>query len=162
MGNPTAAGGLGGTQTVCKRLSIRDVNLLRELSAVFADAFGEAQTYLGAIPGDDYPESLLADDDFVALTAIEEGKVVGGLVAYVLKKFEHERKEAYIYDLAVLLGYRRRGIARRLLMNLKAIARDAGVHLIFVQADPPDIPAICLYKSFGTKEEVLHFDIPVD
>lgn len=46
--------------------------------------------------------------------------MVGGLAAYVLPKFEQERSEVYIYDLA-----------------------------------------ITLYAGLGTREEVLHFDIPV-
>ncbi len=35
-------------------------------------------------------------------------------------------------------------------------------HIIFVQADPPDLPAVALYSKLGVKEEVLHFDIAVD
>ena len=34
--------------------------------------------------------------------------------------------------------------------------------MIFVQADYVDPPAIRLYESLGTREEVLHFDIEVD
>jgi aminoglycoside 3-N-acetyltransferase I len=30
-----------------------------------------------------------------------------------------------------------------------------------VQADPVDPPAIALYSSLGTREDVHHFDIPV-
>jgi aminoglycoside 3-N-acetyltransferase I len=33
--------------------------------------------------------------------------------------------------------------------------------VIFVQADYGDDPAIALYSKLGTREEVLHFDIPV-
>jgi aminoglycoside 3-N-acetyltransferase I len=34
--------------------------------------------------------------------------------------------------------------------------------VIFVQADPGDAPAIALYESLGTREDVHHFDIPVE
>jgi len=33
--------------------------------------------------------------------------------------------------------------------------------MVFVQADPPDAPAVALYDKLGTREEVLHFDISV-
>jgi aminoglycoside 3-N-acetyltransferase I len=33
---------------------------------------------------------------------------------------------------------------------------------MFVQADRGDAPAIALYESLGTREEVLHFDIAPD
>ena len=37
--------------------------------------------------------------------------MTGALVAYVLEKFERERSEVYIYDLAVAATHRRQGIA---------------------------------------------------
>lgn len=45
----------------------------------------------------------------------DERKVVGGLVAYELEKFEQDRREIYIYDLAVLESHRRKGVATRLI-----------------------------------------------
>jgi aminoglycoside 3-N-acetyltransferase I len=44
---------------------------------------------------------------------------------------------------------------------LKTIAREGGAHVIFVQADLEDAPAIALYTRLGSREDVLHFDIPV-
>ena len=89
--------------------------------------------------------------------------MTGALCAYELHKFEQERSEIYIYDLAVATTHRRRGIATALIGKLQEIsaARDAWV--IFVQADtqPEDGPAIALYNRLGIREEVLHFDIPV-
>lgn len=132
---------------------------MKELLKVFADVFEEPETYQGAIPSDAYLESLLADDNFIPLVAIVEGKVVGGLAAYVLKKFEQERSEIYIYDLGVREEYRRRKIATRLINELREIAREMGAYVIFVQADYGDDPPIKLYESLGVREDVLHFDI---
>lgn len=126
---------------------------------VFGEAFGEPETFESAKPSDEYINSLLESEMFIPLVAVADGKVVGGLAAYVLKKYEQERSEIYIYDLAVLEQYRRRHIATGLINKLKEIARDIGAWVIFVQADPPDEPAIKLYESLGTRENVLHFDI---
>lgn len=142
-------------------LSVSDAPLLKELLKVLGEAFEEPQTYQGAIPSDAYLESLLGKSQFIALVALEGRVVVGGLAAYVLDKFEQERKEVYIYDLAVSSGYRRQGIATGLIHNLKTIAKERGAYVIFVQADLGDIPAIRLYESLGTKEDVHQFDIPV-
>ena len=111
-------------------------------------------------------KNLLGDPGFVALVAVEGGpvvddKVVGGLCAYELRKFEQARSELYIYDLAVDESYRRRGIAGALIEALKPIARARGAWVIYVQADHGDDPAIALYTKLGRREEVLHFDIPV-
>jgi aminoglycoside 3-N-acetyltransferase I len=129
---------------------------------VFADAFEDPHAYREAPPSDAYLERLLAKPTVIALTAQVEDAVVGGLVAYVLEKFERERSEIYIYDLAVAGSHRRQGIARDLILLLKRIAREHGAFVIYVQADLVDGPAIELYTSLGTREDVLHFDITVD
>lgn len=38
--------------------------------------------------------------------AMRDDTVIGGLAGYALKKFEQERKEYYIYDLAVATAFR--------------------------------------------------------
>lgn len=136
-----------------------DIGLLKDLLKVFADAFEDYASYQSAVPSDEYLSSLIARDDFIPLVAIADGKVVGGLVAYVLKKFEQERSEIYIYDLAVDEAYRRRRIATGLIDKLREIARNTNACEIYVQADYDDDPAIKLYESLGVREDVLHFDI---
>ena len=136
-----------------------DLLSLRMLLAVFAKAFDDAESYVSAPPSDDYLNTLIGRDDFIPLVAVSDGAVVGGLAAYVLRKFEQERSEIYIYDLAVDENYRRRGIATGLINKLREIARNKGAWVIYVQADPPDEPAVKLYESLGTREDVLHFDI---
>lgn len=136
-----------------------DLNSLKELLAVFAEAFEDHESYQSAVPSDEYLNKLLAREDFIPLVAVADGKVVGGLAAYVLPKFEQERSEIYIYDLAVLEEYRRQRIATGLINKLREIARERGAWVIYVQADHGDDPAIKLYESLGTREDVLHFDI---
>jgi aminoglycoside 3-N-acetyltransferase I len=145
-----------------RRLGRRDLPAMRDLLAVFAEAFEDAESYASQPPSDAYLEAFLGRSDAIALAAFgESGSVVGGLVAYVLAKFEQERSEVYIYDLAVAQAHRRRGIATQLIHALQTIARKVGAYVIFVQADPPDAPAVALYESLGVREDVYHFDIPV-
>lgn len=148
------------SQTI-RQLGSGDTALMRELLAVFGEAFEDTDTYTGAQPGDAYFEGLLAGDTFIALAALQAGKVVGGLAAYELRKFERERSEIYIYDLAVAAESRRRGIATALIERLRTIATARGAYVIYVQADLVDQPAIALYTKLGTREDVLHFDIDV-
>ena len=132
---------------------------LQELLNVFAVAFEDHESYRSAVPSDEYLNRLLAREDFIPLVAIADGRVVGGLASYVLKKFEKERSEIYIYDLAVLEDYRRQHIATGLINKLREVAREIGAWVIYVQADHGDDPAIKLYESLGAREDVLHFDI---
>ena len=129
---------------------------------VFAAAFDEEGSFFSGPPTDAYFEKLLSNPHFVMLVARINATVVGGLAAYELVKYEQERSEFYIYDLAVAEPFRRRGIARTLIEALKPIARSAGAWVIFVQADREDEPAVALYRSMGIEEAPLHFDIPLD
>jgi len=130
--------------------------------AVFAEAFEDAPTYASAPPSTAYLSERLRDPAFIALVAIADGGVAGGLTAYELRKPEQERTELYIFDLAVAAQHRRRGIATRLIEALKAKARQRGCQVIFVQADHDDPPAIALYERLGRRSAVLHFDIDVE
>ena len=138
-----------------------DIVLMEGLLTTFGEAFDEPETYGRARPSAAYLRRLLGSDYFIALAALRNGEVVGGLAAYELRKFEQERSEIYIYDLAVGAPYRRRGIATGLILELKRIAAARGAYVIFVQADLGDAPAIELYTKLGAREDVLHFDIAV-
>ena len=143
-----------------RRLGKGDVEALRALNAVFGRCFEDMGTYVGNPPSGAYLEKLLSNPGFIALTATVDGMFCGGLVAYELVKFEQERSEIYIYDLAVDEGVRRQGVATALINSVSQIAQDIGAWVTFVQADYEDPPAVALYEKLGIREEVLHFDIP--
>jgi aminoglycoside 3-N-acetyltransferase I len=126
---------------------------------IFAEVFDDMAAYQSKVASEAYLQSRLDDENFIALAALVDGRAVGALAAYVLKKFEQERSEIYIYDLGVLEKYRRCGIATALINYLREIAREIGAYVIFVQADQGDEPAIKLYESLGKREDVHHFDI---
>lgn len=129
---------------------------------LFSDVFDDARHYSSARPARQYREALLARDDIFMLVALADQTIVGALVAYELRKFEQERSEFYIYDLAVSERWRRRGIATALIDNLKVTARKKGGWVIYVQADYGDEPATAFYTKLGTREDVMHFDLSVD
>jgi aminoglycoside 3-N-acetyltransferase I len=142
-----------------KQLSAADLPALKALLEVFGKAFEEPETYQGAVPSDAYLAALLGKPHFIALAALRGGEVIGGLAAYELEKFEQARSEIYIYDLAVQDADRRKGVATALIRALGRVAKERGAYVMFVQADRGDDPAIRLYESLGTREEVFHFDI---
>lgn len=136
-----------------------DAPLMRELLSLFGRAFDDSETYSAHQPDDRYLEKLLVSETFMAIAAIAETKVVGGLAGYVLPKFEQARSEFYIYDLAVDEPHRRKGVATAMIQTLQEIAASRGIDVIFVQADLHDKGAIALYTRLGIREDVLHFDI---
>lgn len=143
-----------------RRLVTADADLMLAMSRMFGAAFDDVQTYTARPPSGGYFDRLLGNPGFVALAAMEYGEVLGGLVAYELVKFEAERSEFYIYDLAVREESRRRGVATALIEEMRRIAAANAAQVIFVQADHGDDAAIALYSRIGRREDVLHFDIP--
>lgn len=151
----------GRTFTI-DRIGPRDLAKMNAMLTLFGEVFGESETYSERRPPAPYLEKLLAGDSFIALAAVEDGEIIGGLAGYELRKFEQQRSEIYIYDLAVAEPHRRRGVASALIAALQPIAAERGAWVIYVQADHGDEPAIALYTKLGIREDVLHFDIAVE
>lgn len=150
-----------GPSYTIRQLGGSEVTALEALLTVFGEAFDDVETYGRARPSPAYQRRLLSSETFIALVAEVGGEVVGGLAAYELQKFEQQRSEIYLYDLAVAESHRRRGIATALIRELQRIAAGRGAWVVFVQADLSDPPAIALYSKLGVRESVLHFDLPV-
>jgi aminoglycoside 3-N-acetyltransferase I len=144
-----------------RQLGTNDAPTLRGMLEMFGRAFDDPASYTANQPADQYLDGLLARDTFIALCAVLEGRVIGGLAAYVLPKFEQARSEVYLYDLAVDSQHRRKGVATALIRELEAISAARGAYVIMVQADYGDDPAVALYTKLGQREDVMHFDIPV-
>jgi aminoglycoside 3-N-acetyltransferase I len=135
-------------QIAVESLTQDETNKFAQLIDLFGEVFDDSQNYHSNRPTKEYLERFLADGAHIVLAAIMDGRVVGGLVAYVITKFEMERKEVFIYDLAVSGNYQRRGVGRSLMDKLKIVARDKGAYVIFVQADEGD-EAIKFYESLN-------------
>ena len=144
-----------------RRLTSTDVDALEAANDLFTVVFGE-EAYQGPSPGRVHLARVLADDKFIALVATIGNEMIGALAAYELVKFEAERSEIYIYDLAVVETHRRKGVATALIEALKPIARECGAWVIMIQADPPDEAPVALYDKLGTRQKIFHYDIAVE
>ena len=146
------------------RLSSSDFHQIDEILEFFAAEFDDSESYLSHKKSQRYLERLLGSSSFICLAARIQDRLAGCLVAYELIKFEQERSDIYIDDVALSSSFRRRGVATALIDYLKGIAKSVGAWVIFVQADTSEgnQPAINLYTKLGTREEVLHFDIDLD
>lgn len=144
-----------------KRLGAEDLELMEEILDLFGEEFEEKETYGANRPGKDYMDGLLGRGSFIALAAVSNERVIGALCAYEFKKFEQERSEIYIYDLAVAKEFRRKGVATALINAVQPIAREMGAWVIFIQAEWDDEAPVALYTKLGKKENIHHFDIPV-
>jgi hypothetical protein len=67
---------------VLRVLNAGDLALMRGMLDMFGAAFEDVATYTGRQPDDSYLAALLSRPDFIAIAAVSEAKVVGGLAAY--------------------------------------------------------------------------------
>ncbi len=129
---------------------------LNELISVFENVFEMRGFHR---PSQTHLQNLLNKNNFFAVIAKTENKIIGGLTVYVLDQYYSEKPLAYIYDLAVLAEYQRKGVGRSLIKFTNEFCRRKGFEEVFVQADKIDDYAVDFYRSTKPtdEEQVLHF-----
>ena len=101
---------------------------------------------------------MLEKETVIFYAALIDKKVVGGLTAHILPSTYFPSSEIYIYDLAVLTEFQRKGIGRQLISSLKEYCANLRFKEVFVQADLEDQHALDFYQATGSiVENVVHF-----
>lgn len=159
-------------------LSEHNIDQFIELIRVFEEVFEMDKL---SIAPEEYLRNLLSQEHFMAIVALEtqentvalevqentvaletqentQQKVVAGLTAYILPQYYCTKPLAYVYDLAVLSSYQRRGIGTALMSEIRNYATIHNFEEVFVQADLGD-DAVEFYHSTqpSNVEDVLHF-----
>jgi aminoglycoside 3-N-acetyltransferase I len=138
-----------------KRLSKRDLSIFKNLIQLFNEVFEEKHTI--SIK-ESYLKKLLKKPGFIAYVLMYENRLAGGLTAYELPMYNTERDEIFIYDMAILPEFQRKGFGTELIESLKEYGRKNGISEIFVAAHEKDKHALDFYRSTGGKaEKVIHF-----
>jgi ribosomal protein S18 acetylase RimI-like enzyme len=141
------------------KVTPHDLQLFKELLVVFGDVF-EMKNF--QIPDDTYLQQVLESSSFMVYVVRNHGKTVGGLTAYILPSYYFKSSEVYIYDLAIMKQFQRKGLGRKLMSVLKDDCKALGFKEVFVQADLVDSHALEFYRSIGgTAESVVHFYYPL-
>jgi len=133
-----------------------DIDKLNELISVFEIVF-DMKNF--KCPSETHLQKLLNKDTFFAVIAASGKKIIGGLTVYVLDQYYSEKPLAYIYDIAVLTDYQRKGVGKKLIEFTSDYCRQNGFEEIFIQADKVDDYAIDFYRLTKptAEEQVVHF-----
>jgi aminoglycoside 3-N-acetyltransferase I len=97
--------------------------------------------------------SYLEDNRDVFLLACEGDEPVGFLRGTELGQLKSQRKQMFLYEIAVEENSRRRGIGRELVEWLLRHCAERGFEEIFVFTDPANQAAVMLYRSTGAVTE---------
>lgn len=118
-----------------------DRELGRRLFLLIAEVFETERAALS----DGYLDALLARADFWSLAAFADGELAGGLTAFELPLTRREETEIFLYDIAVVERFQRRGVGRRL---VEALRTGSGL-TVWVPADDEDTHALDFYRALG-------------
>lgn len=127
-----------------KKLETDDLDQFIALIRLFEKVF-EREDFTP--PPVDHLSRLLKKEDFLVFAALLDGKVTGGITAYVLDQYYSEKPLAYIYDLAVDTPLQRKGIGQTLINAINQHCQDHGFEEVFVQAETEDEHAVAFYRA---------------
>ena len=142
-----------------KKLTSQDIYPFQQLILVFEEVF-EMENF--TIPAQEHLQGLLDKADFMVFAAFHEGKVIGGLTAYVLTSYFHPSADVYVLDLAIKAEFQRKGLGKKLMEQAFAYCKTQNINEVFVQADEVDQHAVDFYHSLGgIAEKAVNFDFPL-
>jgi aminoglycoside 3-N-acetyltransferase I len=125
-----------------RRLTDTDASLAAELFTVMASVFEEPSETLP----EHYIQTLLSNDSFWALAAIEGDQIVGGLTAHTIPLTRIPVEEVFLFDIAVIHSHQRRGIGSQLVETLRSLVHP---RTVFVAADNEDTHALDFYHHIN-------------
>jgi aminoglycoside 3-N-acetyltransferase I len=137
-----------------KWLARADLHTFKSMIHMFSAVFEEPPS-LGS---DAHLIKLLESTSFLAIAAVSEHEVLGGLTAYELPMVYSNDSEMILYDMAVRPEYQRTGVGKALIQSLKEYCLKHKIETFFVMAHEEDLHAIEFYHATGGEsEKVVNF-----
>ena len=141
------------------QLDKSNLKTFQNLIQLFNEVFEVENT---AIANDLHLKNLLQKKEFIAIVAMQENIVIGGLTAYEMPMYSSNYSELYIYDMAIKTEFQRMGIGKKLIEALTEYCKQNNIKTMFVEAQEEDKHAIDFYHSAkGKAEKVVHFNFEI-
>lgn len=125
-----------------RKLSSNDAALLERM----ADKLLAADTQK---PSADHLKTLLADNRTHLYAVLEEGPAIGYALVYTFPSLYESAQLAYLYDIEVLPGQRRRGAGTMLMQALLADLKRLGVVELYLGTATDNHAAQALFRATG-------------
>lgn len=108
-----------------------------------------------------FDEQVVDPDTHHLVAEADEGGVIGFLSLHFRTRLNWPTPEAWVPDLVVTDGARRRGIGRALLDEAQRRARERGCHALALESGYRRAEAHYLYREFGMRDEGKFFRKPL-
>jgi len=140
------------------KLNSCDIKYFTELIRLFEDVFEMKNLVM---PSAIHLQKILSEETFLSFVAVHDNKIVGGLTCYILPAYYVTSSSVYVFDLAVLPAFQRKGIGRMLIESVKEYSKNLGYKEVFLQTEVEDQHAIDFYRATeGFEEQTVLFSYP--
>lgn len=138
-----------------KKLDKTEILDFKSLIEIFKDVFENDEP----IASDEHLSNLLNNIDFLVFAVKLNGKVVGGLTIYILKRYYASKPVAYIYDVGITPSHQGQGLGGALISEVCNYCKNNGFEDAYVEAETDDIDAVNFYRKtkFSTEMNAIHF-----
>ena len=126
-----------------QRLRKGDETRVREIAETFKETTLSAER----------AAELLAHDGNILLVVLDRNAVLGFAFGFILPRMDHDGRMLFLYELSVLPGFRRRGVAKILFSEFLRIGNGGGFVKMFVLTNENNYPAMNLCRSLGGKRK---------
>jgi len=137
-----------GAAIEVRRLASSDTDLARQTICTLKNGGPPGNRCLG--PAD--IRAWLRRPANLLVAATEGGIPVGYAIGYLLDRVNEACTMLFFYEVEVATSHRRRGIGKRLVEQMKTVAREERVVRMWVQTEPGNTPARSLYRDAGGVE----------
>ena len=107
----------------------------------------------GTVWDSEQGKKFIGNDDNALFIAFWEEKASGFLTAHRLQRFDKRKAEVLLYEIGVHPNYRRRGIGKALIEEVKKWAKEVEADEVWVLTEKDNEAAMAMYKSAGGIEE---------
>ncbi len=129
-----------------ERITNISPNLIARLDRVFVQGRPDGKSGRWDLKN---AQDFVANPDNIFILAYIDEDIAGMVSAYRLQRMEDRKAELFFYEIGVAEQFRRMGVARDLVKELKEIAREIGADEMFVLTNCSNLPAMKLYESTG-------------
>ncbi len=129
-----------------RRILTVNEELITELGQAFEKGTADGKTGEWILEN---TKKFVANPDNIFLLAYKDGWIAGMVSAYLLQRMDDLSSELFFYEIGVHKDFRKQGIGKALIEELKKIGREMGTQEMFVLTNASNIPAMRLYESTG-------------
>lgn len=90
---------------------------------------------------------FLSNEHNFFIAAIERNRIVGHVIAYKLQRYDGHNSMMYVHDIDVAEDFRRKGIGRTLLKEMKRICAKESISKMFLVTNASNQAAMAYYAS---------------